>query len=54
MSVFITQGEERSQDITAHLLIGWGKMGASDVLAGCLWAYKGLMGWGEEWATYLS
>ena len=27
MSVFITQGEERSQDIPADLLIGWGKRG---------------------------
>lgn len=25
MSVFITQGEERSQDTPADVLIGWGK-----------------------------
>ena len=36
VSVFIAQGEERSQDAPADLLIGWRKRGGSDihVLAG--------------------
>ena len=34
MSVFITEGEERSQDMLADLLISWGKMGCYNTLAG--------------------
>ena len=37
MSVFITQGEERSHDTPANLLIGWGKRGLRIHL---------LVGWG--------
>lgn len=34
MSVFTTQGEERSCDTPAELLIGWRKRDADDTLAG--------------------
>ena len=37
-SVFIAQGEERSQDTPADLLIGWGKRGLRIHL---------LVGWGH-------
>ena len=37
MSGFITQGKRRGLD----LLIGWGKMGFSDTLAGCVAPYRG-------------
>lgn len=37
MSIFITQGEERTQDTPADLLIGWGKRGLRIHL---------LVGWG--------
>ena len=50
-SVFITQGEERSYDASADLLIGWGKRGVMIHLP-VGWGLPG--GWGEEWTTYLS
>ena len=33
LSVFIAQGEQRSRDTPADLLIGWGKRGLNDTLA---------------------
>ena len=34
MSVFVAQGEQRSQDTPADLLIGWGKRGLTIHLLG--------------------
>ena len=52
MSVFIAQGEERSHDTPADLLIGWGKRGLMMHLQ-VGWGIKGLRP-GEDWPTYLS
>ena len=44
-SVFITQGEERSRDTPADLLIGWGERGVLTIhlLVGWGVVYKGLI-----------
>ena len=44
VSVFTAQGERRSYDTPIDLLIGWGKMGSSDILANWLGAYKVAIG----------
>ena len=50
MSLYIAQGEERSQDIATDLLIVWGKRGLTDTLAGWLGCIMPLQGLGEEQA----
>jgi len=45
VSVFIAQGEVRSQDTPADLLIGW-KEGSYNTLAGWLGVYKAPVGAG--------
>ena len=55
MSVFITQGEQRSRDTHADLLIGWGKKGSYNTLAGWLGACKVPIraGWGMGHIPFL-
>ena len=54
MSIFITQGEARSPDTLADLLIGWGKRGLTIHLLVAWGRIRAPQRWGEEWATYLS
>ena len=55
VGVFL-QPTERGEVLsyTFDLLIGWGKTGSSDILAGWLGAYISPYGQGEEWVTDLS
>lgn len=54
VSIFKAQGEERSQDTLADVLIGWDKRGLRIQLLVDCGHIRPLQDQGESWATYLS